>query len=139
MNRVNSSNFKAKTVKFSEKFDNTFSHVFIFGNTFLRVTASLLFRLQPASKIHDPIYPYLISDGKRNCSTLWLSATKPWLSANMLPNIKTYENVWSNFSENLKIVALKLLELTQFASPNLSMYFHFIRCRRSVLMITFLN
>ena len=32
--RVNSSNFKATILKFSEKFDNPFLHVFIFGNMF---------------------------------------------------------------------------------------------------------
>ena len=31
--------------------------------------------------------------------------TKPRLSGNMLPNIKTCENGWSNFSENLRSVA----------------------------------
>ena len=40
-------------------------------------------------------------------------ATKPWLSGNMFPNIKICENGWSNFSNNLRIVALKLLELTR--------------------------
>ena len=33
-----------------------------------------------------------------------------------------------NFSENLRIAALKLLKLTQFASPNLSIYFNFKQC-----------
>ena len=40
------------------------------------------------------------------------TAMKPWLSGNKLPNIKTCKNGQSNFSENLSIVALKLLELT---------------------------
>ena len=51
---------------------------------------------------------------------------KPWLSQNMLPNINTCENGWSNFSANLRIVSLKLLELTQFTWPNLSINFHFL-------------
>ena len=55
-------------------------------------------------------------------------AMKPWLSRSMLPNIKIWGNWWSNFSENLRVVALKLLELTQFASPNLWIYFNFVRC-----------
>ena len=38
----------------------------------------------------------------------------------MLPNTETFENGWSNFSENLRAMALKLFELTGFASPNLS-------------------
>ena len=33
-NPVNSSNCNAITLEFSEKFDNLFSHVFIFGNIF---------------------------------------------------------------------------------------------------------
>ena len=38
----------------------------------LRVTVSLLCRLQAVSKIHVPIYPCLIiSEGRRNCSTFW--------------------------------------------------------------------
>ena len=52
--------------------------------------------------------------------------TKPWLSRNMLPNINTCGNGWSNFSVNLKVVSLKLLELTQFAWPTLSIYFNFL-------------
>ena len=48
---------------------------------------------------------------------------KPWLSRNML---NTCENGWSNFSANLRVVSLKLPELTQFAWPNLSIYFNFL-------------
>ena len=55
-------------------------------------------------------------------------ATKPSLSGNMSPNIKACENGWSNFSEILSVVAMKLLELTKFATLNLSIYFNFIRC-----------
>ena len=45
----------------------------------------------------------------------------------------------SNFLENLRIMTLKLLELTQFAAQNLSVYLNFILCWRSVMMLTFLN
>ena len=41
------------------------------------------------------------------------TATKPWLLGNMSQNINTYENWWSNFSENMRIVALELPELTR--------------------------
>ena len=51
---------------------------------------------------------------------------KPWLSRNKVPNINTCENGWSNFSANLRVVPLKLLELTQFAWPNLSLCFSFL-------------
>ena len=51
---------------------------------------------------------------------------KPWLSPNMLPNIKTCENGWSNFLANLRVVSLKLLQLTQFTWPNLPINFNFL-------------
>ena len=51
---------------------------------------------------------------------------KPWLSRNMLPNINTCENGWSNFSANLRVVSWKLLELTQFAWPNQTIYINFL-------------
>ena len=37
---------------------------------FQKIAVSLLCRLQAVSKIHVPIYPYIISEGRRNCSTL---------------------------------------------------------------------
>ena len=52
------------------KFDHPFSNVFIFGNTFLERHVFVAI-LQAVSKIHVPIYPYLISEARRNCSTLW--------------------------------------------------------------------
>ena len=67
------------------------------------------------------------------------TATKPRLSGNMLPNIKTCENEWSNFSKYLRNVALKLLELTRFASPDQSIYFNLVRCWGFAVMLTFLN
>ena len=51
---------------------------------------------------------------------------KLWLSQNILPNINTCENGWSNFSTNLRVVSLKLLELTQFAWPNFLIYLYFL-------------
>ena len=45
--------------------------IFLYVETyFLRVAVSLLCRLQAVSKTLVPIYPYLISEGIRNCSTL---------------------------------------------------------------------
>ena len=43
----------------------------------------------------------------------------------------------SRIKEKKRIVALKLLELTRFASPNQSIYFDFVRCWGSVVMLTF--
>ena len=45
---------------------------------------------------------------------------KLWLSRNILPNINTCGNGWSNFSANLRVVSLKLLnshdQMYQFTS-----------------------
>ena len=66
-NFVNSRNFFATTLRFSEKFDQPFSHILMFGNTFMRFTVSFLCRAQAVSKIHVPIiYRYLISEGRRD-------------------------------------------------------------------------
>ena len=68
---------------------------------------------------------YLISEGVeivRACDT----EMKPWLPRNMLRNMNTCENERSNFSANLRVVSLKLLKLTQFTWPNLSIYFNFL-------------
>ena len=58
------------------------------------------------------------SHGLDSCVLVTGTITKPY-SQETLPNIKTSENGLSNFSENLRIVALKLLELTRFIVPNL--------------------
>ena len=57
---------------------------------------------------------------------LTVIATKLCLARNMFTNIKTCENGWSNFSENLRIVALKLLVLTRSLSPNQYIYIFLI-------------
>ena len=62
-----------------------------------------------------------ISDG-RNCFELVTGiATKP--SINMSLNINTCKNEYTIFSENLRVVAIKLLMLTKFESTNQSIYF----------------
>ena len=83
-------------------------------------------RLQAISKIYVPILA--LSNEWRETKLfdpLTSTETKPWLSGDMLPNIYVCKNGWLNVSENLRIVALKFLELTQFASPNQSSYFNF--------------
>ena len=106
---------------------------------FLRVTVSLLCRLQAIYKIHVPIYHYRISEGRRIVRPCDLHSNEAVLSGNTLQNINKCENGWSNFSENLRIIPLKLLELTRFASPNLSICLNFLRCCGSFVMLTFLN
>ena len=49
---------------FSEKFDHPFSHIFIFENTFPESHGFITMQLQAVTKIHIPIYPYLISEGR---------------------------------------------------------------------------
>ena len=63
-----------------------------------------------------------------------VTGTATTLSGNMLPNINTCENGCSNFSANLRVVTIKLIELTQFASPNQSIYFNFVLVLGSVVM-----
>ena len=61
-------------------------------------------------------------------------ATKPWLSGNMLPNIKTCENGFSNSLENMIFMALKLLQQIvsyhQIYQSTLIFYAVGVRCDR---------
>ena len=82
-------------------------HRFLYWVTcFLRITVLLLCRSQ-ARTISSPV-DY---DELEHVFLILLVtgiATKPWLSGNMLPNIKTCKNIW--------IETIKLLELTKFTS-----------------------
>ena len=139
-NRVNSNNFNAMTLKFSEKFDHPILHVFIFGNIFPESRGFVCYAgYKPYQRFMLQFNIYLISEGRRYCSTLWTAKQRPWLSGNILPNINTCENGSSNFSKNLKIMVLKLLGLTEFSSRNPSIYFNFVRSLGSVVMLTFFN
>ena len=115
-------------------------HMFLYlGTCFLRVMVSLVCRLQAVSKMHVPIYSYLISEGRQNCSTLWLAQKNETVTlGNMLPNINICKIGWLNFWENLRIVALKLLELSLLLSQNLSISFTFVSFWGFVVMYTFL-
>ena len=67
-NRVNTSNFKAKIIKLSEKLNHPFKRVFIFGNTFPESHGFVAMPVSSCIKgIPVKIYPYLISEGRRNC------------------------------------------------------------------------
>ena len=54
-------------------------------------------------------------------------AMKPLLLGNKKANIRTCKNGWLNFLDNFNIMALKLLQLTQFLSPNLSIYSYLLQ------------
>ena len=105
-------------------------HMFLYlAACFLRVTVLLLCIFQALSTIHVPIIIPYISCLWRETKLFYCvtgAATKQWLSGNMLLNINTCKNRWSNLSENLRIVASILIELSRFSSPNLSVYFNFV-------------
>ena len=120
---------------FSDKFNHQFSHAFIIGNMFPESHGFVAMPVTSCIKDTCSNLSYL----RRNFLSLWPAQQRNRDSWNMLPNIKTCENGWSNFSENLTVVAQKLLELTQVASPNISIYFNFLWCWGSVVILTFLN
>ena len=55
---------------FVEKFDHPFSHLFILSNMFPDSDGFVAMPVTSCIKDTVPIYPYLISEGRRNCSTL---------------------------------------------------------------------
>ena len=67
---------------------------------FLRLTVSLICRLQAASNIHVPIYPYLISEGCRNCSTLWQAYSNETVT--LRKHVTKYKNMRKWMVEYLK-------------------------------------
>ena len=130
-------NFNAITQIFWN--DHPFLHVFIFGNMFSESRGFVAMLV--TSCIKDTCSNLSLSNYWRETKLFYLvmdTATKPLLSGNMLPNINTCKNGWSNFSENLRIAALKLLELNRFATWNQSIYLNFVRIWESVVM-RFLN
>ena len=54
----------------------------------------------------------------------------------MLPNIKTYENRWSNFSENLRAVAMKSNSHKKIYRFPLILYGVEFRCDVDILKLT---
>lgn len=53
-----------------------------------------------------------------NIGVVTVTATKPWLSLNLLPNMNKCENFWLNIPASPRVVALIWLELILFTSPN---------------------
>ena len=114
---------------FSEKFNYPFLHVFMLKKMFPESTGFVAMPVTSWIKVAS--CNLSLSNYWRELILFKLvtgTATKPRLSGNMLPNIKSCENPWSNSSENLQVLTIKLLESTRFASPNLSIYLNFIRC-----------
>ena len=111
-------NFNATILKFSEKFDRPFSHVFIFGKIFLESHGFVA--MPVTSRIIDTCSNLSLSDWWRETKLFDLvtgTSSKPWLTGNTLPNIKTCKNGWSNFSEYLetpKSINLQLFTLISY-------------------------
>ena len=86
-------NFNATILKFSEEFDHPFRMFLYLETCFLRVTVSLLCRLQAVSQIRVPIYQYLISEGRRNCSPLWPAQYRNHVSQETCNQINKREKI----------------------------------------------
>ena len=114
-----------------------FNKHFFFLFFFLTVVVSLLCRWKRRT-ILSPFSNYYT--GINWNMYLWYMfrvtsiVTKPWLRGNMSPISDMSENKCSYFSENERRMALKSLDLTWFLSPNLSIYFNFLRCLGSGVM-----
>ena len=118
-NWVNSSNFIASQI-FWEIRPSFFSCFFLFSNMFPESDGFVA--MSVTSSIKDTCSNLSLSDWWMETKLFKLvtsTPTKPWLSGNLLANIETCGNLWSNFPENPRVVAIKLLELTQIASPNI--------------------
>ena len=120
-NWVNSSNFNAMT-QILKKFDHTFLPVFIFDNMF---PENRSFVMSVTSCIKDSCSNISLSNLWRETKLFDLVHSNETVTLQETwYQIYTCENGWENFLENLRIVALKLLALTWFASPNQSIYFN---------------
>ena len=122
---MNSSNFNVTILKFSEKFDHPFSHFIYLETCFLRVTVSLQWRLQAEKKVHVPIYPYLITEGRRNCWTLWPAQqrnrdSQENFSGNTLTTKKTSKNVWRDVDIFKLTASAQFIKWEVYGVDNLS-------------------
>ena len=87
--------------RFTIFFEKIRSSIFACFYIWKHVSWESWFRLQAVSKIHLPIYPYLISEGKRNCSTQWPAQqrNRDWQKT-CYQIQKICENWWSKLSKN---------------------------------------
>ena len=70
-NRVNWSNFDVTILKFFEKFDHPFLHVFIWYTMFPESHGFVAMPVTSCIKDTVQICHYLICEERRNCTTLW--------------------------------------------------------------------
>ena len=132
MNSVNSSNFNATILKFSEKFDHSFLHVFVFGNM---CPVSHGFVVVPVKVSNNLVSLHDLDwDKSEHVSLIQLvtgMATKPWLAGNMFPyNYKNMRKwmieIFRKFeNRDIKIARVNSILITK--SINLFIYFNFVR------------
>ena len=127
-NWVNSNNFIDTR---SQIFGENRPSIFVCFYVWYHVSWESEFRCFASHKVEQFRLPNSLDNDKlEHVSLIQLVtsiATKPPLSGNILPDRKRCENGSSNISENLRVVT-KVFELTQFASPNLWIYFNFVLC-----------
>ena len=99
------------SLKFCEKFDHSFLHVFIFGKMF----PESRFRCYADYKLYQrymfqfiPIYVKLVK-GDEIVQPCDRHSNKTMTLRKHVTKYKHMRNRWSNFSENLRIVTLKFL------------------------------
>ena len=84
------------------------------------------------------IYPDLISEWGWNCTTLWRAQHRNLDSQETCYKYKICENGWSNFSENLRAVAIKVLESSIRITKSINLVLIYT-VLGSVVILTFLH
>ena len=112
--KLNSSNFNATILGFSEKFYYLFWHIFIFGNMFPASHGFVALQVINICIREDTCsnFPILKMNEDEIVRTCDRQSNE---TATLKERVTKYENMrngWSNLAEYLKVVALKLLELT---------------------------
>ena len=103
--------------RFSNFLSNSIIHfrMFLYLETcFLRATVSLLRRLQAVSKIQVPIYLYLISDRRRNCSALWPAQQQNPDSQEHITKYKNMRKLMVEFLRKFENRDIKIVQLDSY-------------------------
>ena len=127
------------TLKCSEKLYHPFSHVYRFGNMFPESHGFVDKRLRVMSKINVLIYPYLISERRRNWRRNRHSNGTVTLGKDVIQNIKTCENRWSIFSEKFDSRADKIAQVNSINIKKSINLLTFCTVLRPDVMLIFLN
>ena len=142
-NRVNSSNFNATILKFSEKFDHPFSHVFIFGNIF---SESRGFVAMPVtSRIIDTCSNLSLSNIVKGDQIVLPCDRHRIETMTLGKHVTKYKNMrkwmvkfirkFENRAKVVEITPVLITKIYQFTA----IYFNFVRCSESAVMLISLN